>query len=252
MTDDMKRLLPLAAALLLAAGCQLKTATYTDEQTMPLEEGRTDSLFLSVSLEYPVKGADEEALVKMTSGILNTAFDMEDIDPASVEETALRYEENLKDEYFNENGEPAAKETAEVLSWEDRVNGYFSGYHKRYATYMVEYYGFRGGAHGISTMTPVVFDTRTGEIVHEEDLFEEGYFAPVSALIQSRLPDALDNNEENLSALFEPDLVGPNGNFEVGADGVTWYYQPYDIAPFYLGVISVTVPWSALKPWLRK
>ena len=117
---------------------------------------------------------------------------------------------------------------------------------------MVEYYGFRGGAHGINTMTSVVFDTKTGETVPEEVFFADGYLAPVAALIQAHLPDALENDPENLAAIFEPGLVGPNGNYEVTKDGVTWYYQPYDIAPYYLGVISVPVPWAELKPYVRQ
>ena len=88
MTDDMKRFLPLAAALLLAAGCNLRTATYSDEQMTPLAEGQTDSLIQSISIEYPVKGAKEEVLAKMEDGILNAAFDMEEL-PGTVEETAL-------------------------------------------------------------------------------------------------------------------------------------------------------------------
>ena len=101
----MKRLLPFAALLFLAAGCTLKTANFTDDQAIPLGEGRADSLILSVSLDYPVKGTGEEALAAITSGILNAAFDLEDVDPTSVDETAVRYEDNLKDEYFNENGD---------------------------------------------------------------------------------------------------------------------------------------------------
>ena len=248
MTDDMKRLLPLAAAALLVAGCGLKTATYSDDQVMPLAEGQTDSLALSVSVEYPVKGAPEEAMDRMTTGILSAAFDLEE-EPGTVEETALRYEENLKDEYFNEL-EGAVP--GEGRSWEDRVNGYFSGKYKGFYSYMIEYFGFRGGAHGISTMTPIVFDAKTGNVVPEESFFAEGYLAPVGGLIRKHLPAALDNNEEMLSDLFEPDLVGPNGNYEVTREGTTWYYQPYDIAPYYVGVISVTVPWSELAPYVRK
>ena len=250
MTDDMKRLLSLAAVLVLAAGCQLKTANYTDEQAIPLAEGRTDSLSLLVSLDYPVKGAPEETLGKITRGILNAAFDLE-VEPGSVEETATRYEDDLKDAYFTENGDPDGAPGG-VMSWEDRINGYFSGKYKNYASYMVEYYGFRGGAHGINTMTSVVFDTKTGETVPEEVFFADGYHAPVAALIQAHLPEALENDPENLAAIFEPGLVGPNGNYEVTKDSVTWYYQPYDIAPYYLGVISVSVPWAELKPYIRQ
>ena len=251
MTDAMKRLLPLAALVLLVTGCGLKTTSYNDEQAIPLLEGRADSLLLSVSLEYPVKGAGEEVLDRITHGILSSAFDMEEGPGATVEETATHYADNLKDEYFNENLEYAGKGENGVLSWEDRINGYFSGRYGPFESYMVEYYNFRGGAHGGGTMTAVVFDRKTGDIVPEEDFFADGYRAPVAALIQAHLPEALDGDEEALGAIFEPDLVGPNGNYEVTRDGASWYYQPYDIAPYYLGVISVFVPWKELKPYVR-
>lgn len=244
----MKKLFAFAAAALLLTGCQLKTATYADDQAIPLEEGQTDSLIMSVSLEYPVKGAPEEVIEKISHSILTTAFDLEE-EPGEVIETARRYEDNLKDGYFNEYED--VKEVG-VRSWEDRVNGYFSGKYGQFVSYMVEYYGFRGGAHGIATMTPVVFNSKTGDLVSEEAFFIDGYRNPVAALIRSHLLDALEGDEEALATIFEPDLVGPNGNYEVTKDGVTWYYQPYDIAPYDLGVISVTVPWKELKPYVLK
>jgi hypothetical protein len=244
----MKKLLAFAAVVLLMTGCQMKTATYADDQAIPLEEGQADSLILSVSLEYPVKGASAEAVEKMSQSILAAAFDLEE-EPGTVEETARRYEDNLKDGYFNEYEN--VKEVG-IRSWEDRVNGYFSGKYGPFVSYMVEYYGFRGGAHGIATMTPVVFDGKTGELVPEEAFFVEGYRAPVAALIRSHLLESLEGDEDALATIFEPDLVGPNGNYEVTKDGVTWYYQPYDIAPFDLGVISVSVPWKELKPYVLK
>ena len=244
----MKKLLAFAAVVLLMTGCQLKTTTYADDQAIPLEEGQTDSLIMSVSLEYPVKGAPAEVIDKISHSILTTAFDLEE-EPGEVIETARRYEDNLKDGYFNEYED--VKEIG-VRSWEDRVNGYFSGKYGQFVSYMVEYYGFRGGAHGIATMTPVVFNSKTGDLVSEEDFFIEGYRNPVAGLIRNHLLDALEGDEEALATIFEPDLVGPNGNYEVTKDGVTWYYQPYDIAPYDLGVISVTVPWKELKPYVLK
>ena len=244
----MKKLLAFAAVVLLMTGCQLKTTTYADDQAIPLEEGQTDSLIMSVSLEYPVKGAPAEVIDKISHSILTTAFDLEE-EPGTVIETARRYEDNLKDGYFNEYED--VKEIG-VRSWEDRVNGYFSGKYGQFVSYMVEYYGFRGGAHGIATMTPVVFNSKTGDLVPEEEFFVEGYRNPVAGLIRNHLLDALEGDEEALATIFEPDLVGPNGNYEVTKDGVTWYYQPYDIAPYDLGVISVTVPWKELKPYVLK
>ena len=234
--------------LAVATGCCLKTETYSDEQAMPLEEGQADSLLMSVSIEYPVRGAGEEVLAKMEDGILNAAFDMEEI-LGTVEETVTRSEDNLKDEYFNEY--EGDESDSGVRTWEDHVNGYFSGRHSNFLSYMVEFYGFRGGAHGMNTMTPVVFDRKTGEVVPEESFFADGYRDPVAKLIQAHLPEALDGDEEALAAVFEPTLLGPNGLYELTKEGVTWYYQPYDIAPYYLGVISITVPWKELKPYIR-
>ena len=244
----MKKLLILAALAVLATGCQLKTSTYCDEQAMPLAEGQADSLILSVSIEHPVRGAKEEILGKIDKGILSTAFDMEEL-PGTVEETATRYEDNLKDEYFNEY--EGVEVDNSVRTWEDHINGYFSGSYGRYLSYMVEYYGFRGGAHGSNTMTPIVFDRKTGDVVPEEAFFADGYRDPVSALLQAYLPDALEGDQEALAAVFEPGLLAPNGLYEVTKEGVTWYYQPYDIAPYYLGVISISVPWKELKPYIR-
>ena len=248
MTDDMKKLLILAAAALLAGSCGLKTVTYSDEQATPLAEGQADSLIQSVSIEYPVKGAKEEVLAKIEDGILNAAFDMEEI-PGSVEETALRYEDNLKDLYFNEY--EGLEGEGGVRTWEDRVNGYFSGRYKNFLSYMVEFYGFRGGAHGSNTMTPLVFDKGTGDIVPEEVFFADGYTEPVAALLKAHLPEALEGDEEALADVFGADSLAPNGLYEVTKDGVTWYYQPYVIAPFSVGVISITVPWNELKPYVR-
>jgi hypothetical protein len=69
----MKKLLAFAAVVLLMTGCQMKTATYADDQAIPLEEGQADSLIMSVSLEYPVKGASAEAVEKMSQSILAAA-----------------------------------------------------------------------------------------------------------------------------------------------------------------------------------
>ena len=97
----------------------------------------------------------------------------------------------------------------------------------------------------------MVFDKNTGDVVPEEAFFVDGYREPVAALLQAHLPEALENDKDALAAVFEPGLLGPNGLYEVTKDGVTWYYQPYDIAPYYLGVISITVPWNELKPYVR-
>ena len=116
---------------------------------------------------------------------------------------------------------------------------------------MVEYYTFQGGPHGEGTMAPLVLDLNSGEVVEEADFFADGYERPVGALIRKRLPEALDGDEQLLADIYDLESVAPNGNFEVTSAGVTWYFNPYDIAPYYMGVIRVTVPWNELTDYLR-
>ena len=109
---------------------------------------------------------------------------------------------------------------------------------------------YLGGAHGMHYLIPNIINLKTGEIVTENELFKPGYVAPVTELIKSKL--ALDRGVEDIneSVMFSEGLV-PNGHCGVSGAGVTWYYQPYEIASYAEGIIEVTVFWIDLKPYLN-
>jgi len=242
------RFLALAVSFALAACAGgPKTDVFSEEMVIPLEEGRPDSLVVSISLEYPVGKEPCDSL--MTAGIIAAAFDLEG-DPGPVGESAARYESALAELYLLEGSDRLRGEAADdpVLSWEDRINGYFTARNKGFLSYMIEYYSFRGGVHGVGTMIPLVFCEETGAVVPEKEFFIDSYAEPLSALLSAQLEKTLDR--EAFDALFEKNIA-PNGNYEPNRDGVTWYYQPYEIGPYFLGVISVSLPWSALEGLTR-
>ena len=47
--------------------------------------------------------------------------------------------------------------------------------------------------------------------------------------------------------IFFVDRIEPSDSFTVGENGITFYYQPYDVAPYVFGVIEITVPWEELR-----
>ncbi|MBR6933824.1 MAG: DUF3298 domain-containing protein [Bacteroidales bacterium] len=252
----MKKTLAALVLLLTLAGCQrgIKTRTFFDEMKLPLAEGLADTLSFQISLEYPA-GSDSVAAA-MTASILSTAFDLEDGEPTTVEETAARYEESLVDAYIDEMASVHADgaeepESAGLHSWEENITGYFGDVYRKHVTYYVEYYGYRGGAHGIPTLTPTVLSVETGAVVPEAEFFVDGYQEGISLLLRDNLLAALDSDTEAYDALFVKDIA-PNGCYDVTRKGVTWYYQPYEIGPYYLGVISVSLPWEDLKEYVRK
>lgn len=243
----MRKLFAFASALLVLAACDMvRTETYQDDLIMPLEEGQADSLFFSASIEYIVTGMKVEVRQKINSAIVNQAFDLENGE-GSLEEVAIRYRENLIDEYMNEN---AVLENG-IRTWEDRISGNFQPRYKDYRNYQISYYSFRGGAHGIQTLSNIVFDNKTGDVVREEDLFTPGYEEPVAQLLRLAVKTSMEEEDPELMQLVQLELVVPNGNFCVREDGVEWLFQPYEVGPYALGIVSATLSWEELKPFLK-
>jgi len=243
----MKKILPAAALLLvLTVSCnRFRTQVYEDFLVMPLAAESPDSLHLSISLEYVTGGVSPEAMEAINGAISTQAFDLEEM-AGTLEESAVSYRENLIDLYLNEN------EGQEGLAtWEDEVDGLFMPDWKGKKNYTLSYYSFRGGAHGIMTVSYLVFNPSTGALLTEKDLFREGYEEPVAQVLKQHIADSLQG-EEGLEEMVNLEAVAPNGNFYLDADGVTWVYQPYEIGPYALGILSATASWEELKPYLKQ
>jgi len=244
----MKKYLYGGAALLFAVSCSsFQTATYEEELAMPLAENSADSLFYSISLEYVTGGLPKAACEQINNTLLTTAFDLEEM-PGTVEESAIRYRENLIDEYLTENANAAFP--AGSLSWGDEIKGGFEEDWSKYKCYVITYTSFRGGAHGMYTITSLVFHPKTGALLTEADLFKDGYQEPIAQLMRENLRAALADDQDALESIWWDNVV-PNGNFWPDEKGISWTFQPYDVAPYALGAISADVTWEQLKPYLK-
>lgn len=247
----MKRLLPaILISLALVTACDtFKASVFEDEMVMPLEGSQEDSLFYKVSIQYASKGMLIPAMEKMNAAIVAQAFDMEGVDIGPLEETAAQYRENLIDEYITENSGMVGE--IPVLTWEDTLTGEFTAKYKGWRNYLINYYWYRGGAHGASTCCQIVFDAKTGDVVTEADIFTDGYFDKVAALMQAQVRADIEADNPGVLDLLDMEQVVPNTNFSVGPDGVMWLFQPDDLLPHAFGPLCVTVSWDSLKPYLR-
>lgn len=246
----MRKFVPLLLAALTLFSCdRFRTGVYQDEMIMPLEGSTEDSLFFKVSIQYASSGMLVPAMEKMNASIVGVAFDMENTDIGPLEETAVQYRENLIDEYITENSGMIGE--LPVLSWEDTLTGEFTNKYKGWRNYLVSYYCYRGGAHGYSTYSQIVFDAKTGDTVTESDLFADGYSAPVAELMRERVKADLEADNPEILEFLEMEYIAPNGNFSVSEDGVQWIFQPDDVLPHAFGPLSITVSWDQLKPYLR-
>ena len=55
-----------------------------------------------------------------------------------------------------------------------------------------------------------------------------------------------DINDIDPADIFSVETIEPSEFYTVNEKGITFYYQPYDIAPYVFGVITITIPWEEL------
>ncbi len=250
-------LLLLAAAALVLGACThpIETETVSYEESIPFHEGSKFSLELNLDIELPTAGFDAQALDIVRETIrtetLGGNFDKFSGTP---EELASVYRNQLVEEYITSNEEllkemGITEEEAFNLSWGTDISGHFGKEWKDWVNYLIDDYNYRGGAHGITTERPIVFNRKTGHPV-DYSVFKEGVSEErlVELINQHKYDDfgeKLDGiDRENI---FFVDPVQPGDHFTVDEDGITFYYQPYEVAAYVFGVVTIPISWNELK-----
>jgi hypothetical protein len=120
-------------------------------------------------------------------------------------------------------------------------------YTENYCCILIEEYENKGGAHGMPYRESLIFNRCTGEEVRGNQLFavssekrkklKEQAFRK---LITASPKDYWDNA---LQTICEEDS---DTNYYLTDSGTTFYYPPYELAPYAAGYVEATVPYSQL------
>ena len=107
------------------------------------------------------------------------------------------------------------------------------------------------GLHGVGNYT---IDRKSKDVISEGDLFIDGYEAELNKVLQRALLKSLGRKNaqevEKEDGFSITDLSG-NDNFRLDAKGMTYTYNPYEIAPYAMGVIEFFVPYEEVRHLLR-
>lgn len=107
------------------------------------------------------------------------------------------------------------------------------------------YCSYAGGAHPVSAYCAEVYDSKTGELLELADVVND------MDKVQELLADALKTNypdtdfwgvDESLDRYFKGEVAPLNWTADY--EGVTFYFSPYDIAPYAAGLISAQIPFE--------
>ena len=263
----------LSGALHRLSMPQVLCKEYTFEKVAYLAEGQENSLTFSIRYAYPVAvNASNEVLAKLQRAVCQTVLGEAFLDMRP--QQAIEAYAAMKHNEYIQNNLPLLQEWAidhedeplgETLFNEELIisaapignltgNPQLSTLNSQLWSYAMDVYEYTGGAHGNRYLLIQNYDLQTGNAVSEQDLFIDDYYEPLKALLLEALIAQTDEAEtkKDLRRLgYSIADVVPNENFYVTSEGITYVYNPYEIAPYAMGCIQISLPWDSLRHLLR-
>ena len=249
----------LLAALLLLPACtkEIRTENLKLEEEVPLHEGSANNLSLSLDIDFPVSGFSTQGLESARQAIRTyTIGDAYADCTGPITELGQIWRNNVAEDYMLTNQDmleemDMAEEDAPFLNWGFDYKGCFGETYQHFVNYLIDKYEYLGGAHGMTAETPIVFDLKTGDVVQYEAFTEHVGTEKLKELIEKHkfdnLKEEIDEFGLDADNIFYVESIEPSPFYTVDEKGLTFYYQPYDLAPYVFGVITIPIPWEELK-----
>ena len=249
---------------------QVLCKEYTFEKVAYLEDGQESNLTFSIRYAYPVAvNASDEVLAKLQCAVCQMVLGDAFLDMRP--QQAIEAYAAMKHNEYIQNNLPLLQEWA--IDHEDESFGETLFNEELIISaapignclpltnipslwsYAMDVYEYTGGAHGNRYLLIQNYDLQTGDAVSEQDLFIDDYYEQLKTLLLEALIAQTDEAEtrKDLRRLgYSVADVVPNENFYVTDEGITYVYNPYEIAPYAMGCIQISLSWDSIRHLLRK
>ena len=246
------------AALLLLPACTkgIRTETLSLEEEIPFSEGSDNLLSLNLDIDFPVSGFPKEALETVRRAIrTHTIGEVYADFTGPLAKLGKDWRDAVVEDYRTSNESmlqdlEVSEEEAPFLNWGFEYKGAFGETWGKYVNYLVDQYEYLGGAHGMFGTLPLVFNLETGQTVTWKEVAPGVSDEKMTRLVNKHKYDDLKDmlGEEGIEedTVFFAETIEPSPWFTVNGTGLTFYYQPSDVAPYVFGVITIPVPWEEL------
>lgn len=246
-----------ALLLLLSSGCSeadyKKAAIKFGMKKYEKKSERCDSTGCAkIVLEYPEIKASFSSAVKdsLDNYILNTLLGnySQQTEKKSLDEMAavflVDYEENRNE--FPDYGIPwGVNNTISVIYNANSILSFQS-----------EFDHFTGGAHGNSGMYFTNFNSLDGKKLNLSDLLIASYEAKLNNIAEKKFrrekelgPEA---NLEEAGFWFKEGKFSLNENFGIRNDGLVFYFNSYEVAPYSMGQTEIKIPYAEIKNLIKE
>lgn len=225
----------------------LDVSEFTKDSVFHLNGDTTKpSISMSVKLIYPQKATSDSALCRIRRVFTNAFVKSPEVDP-----------NNIVQNWFSsliEGFKKDCSDSANDMNYEFRVIQSFDSTATT-ATLSTFSSSFTGGAHGIAVVNNINVRKKDGRVISESDLFKNGSSQELTNLLVNRILE--DNKVSNIKDLesigfISAEDIKPNGNFRITKDGITYIFNPYEVACYAVGIVEVKLGFDELQPLLKE
>lgn len=219
----------------------------------------TTKPFANVTIDYtyPDRFSNKEDLARLQEIFNGTFFNSQAFGPLSPNEALDRYLEEYTNEY-RELGNDYYEEMGK-LEGDNQPAWYWYQLHKSnevlyhdnsILSYSVNHETYTGGAHGSLQVLYYTINLSNLTTITEKDIFKPNYHNTLTDKIIDNLMKKYEVNtpEELLNqGFFDITEIAPNNNFWINNEGIHYIYNQYEIAPYSMGPIEVTIPYKDVQ-----
>jgi hypothetical protein len=238
-------------------GDTLSFDTIRIDETQPSEKGSSKSHFschLSIKFTYPSAYKDQDKLHKLQYTFIERMFSMNyaGLSPQqAVDSFKTQYVKDFEGEKFIDDDYDWESETdfQYYLILENKIT-----YNRNnLVSFLVNSESFEGGAHGAHGIFGYVINLNTGEYITEDSFAGIDYKKNISNILVKKIAESKKVSDpkqlENMGYNNIADIV-PNGNFTIDEKGITYYFNEYEIAAYFIGITEVFIPYGELKAFI--
>jgi len=241
-------LIPLALALctvpVAAQNVKLETTTQTGDYK--LYESGTPSLSIDFSLEFASSANDPAIFKNINNAIIKHIFGNQT--QAPMPKMLENFAASVVKEYRQENADAIrSKSSDSSLNWRRTGKARFTTTYGYYRSYEIDVTTEDGGIRPIVSKIGTVFNMKTGKEMGVDEFLLPAYDEVLGPVLNKHKYDG-----NNAGVKYNTDKLISTDNFKVSSKGITFIYNPYEVASPSAGVIEILVPWSDLKTIINK
>jgi hypothetical protein len=223
---------------------------YFQKGSVPLMAKKRGSPVARILLSMLLPGESANPLISDSlKRHIISKFSDNDIGVSDPEKILETIRQNYFNTYINNNIDIYDKSSGQSFDWE--MLKYMHVVHNAsfILSFYVEQYAFTGGAHGLQARRYTVVNQHTGKVISLHEIFLGNYESKLTELLTNKTREKykVPENQTLVEAGFFVTEIRPTENFYVTAEGVGFFYNQYDIAPYANGSTDLFIPFKELK-----